>query len=160
MDTIIICSLSGLTVLVTGAWQKAGPDHASSMVDIALSTMMGDFYGSLFVSVFLFLFVITTVIVIIFYGEKQVEYLFGLKAAKASRFIYLIAIFIGAIGGLQFIWQFLDLLLAGIALVNLIPLLLLNKEVKDITQDYVDRMIKQIKNEPSIPLFAKKENES
>lgn len=158
MDTIVICSLSGFAVLMTGAWQEVGPDKASSMVDIALSTIMGDFYGSLFIAIFLFLFVITTVTVMIFYGEKQVEYLFGLKAAKGSRFIYLIAIFIGAIGGLQFIWQFLDLLLAAVTLINLVPLLLLNKEVKEITQDYVDRIIKQAKGEPTVTLFVEKGN--
>lgn len=154
MDTVIICSLSGFAVLSTGAWRDVGPSEASSMVDIALSTVMGNFYGSLFVSIFLFLFVITTVMVIIFYGEKQVEYLFGLKAAKSSRFFYLIAVFIGAIGGLQFIWQFLDLLLAAITLINMVPLLLLNKEVRDVTQDYVDRIIKQRDNEPHVNLFS------
>lgn len=160
IDTIIICSLSGFAILTTGAWKEVGPDKASSMVDVALSTIMGDFYGSLFVAIFLFLFVITTIIVMIFYGEKQVEYLFGLKAAKASRFIYLIAIFIGAIGGLQFIWQFLDLLLAAITLVNLVPLLLLNKEVKEITEDYVDRIIKQSKNELTVTLFVEKQTKN
>lgn len=157
IDTIVICSLSGFAVLITGAWKAVGPDKASSMVDIALSTIMGDFYGSLFVSIFLSLFVVTTVIVLIFYGEKQAEYLFGLKAAKGSRFVYLVAIFIGAIGGLQFIWQFLDLLLAAITLINIVPLLLLNKEVKEITQDYVDRMIKQRKNTPYVTLFVEEE---
>lgn len=157
-DTIVICSLTGFAVLTTGAWKEVGADKASSMVDVALSTVMGDFYGSFFVAIFLFLFVITTIIVMIFYGEKQVEYLFGIKAAKASRFIYLSAIFIGGIGGLQFIWQFLDLLLAAITLVNLVPLLLLNKEVKEITEDYVDRIIKQSKNELTVTLFVEEQN--
>ncbi|MDY0394506.1 alanine:cation symporter family protein [Virgibacillus halophilus] len=157
IDTVVICSLSGFAVLSTGAWRDVAPSKASSMVDIALSTIVGDFYGSLFIAVFLFLFVITTVMVIIFYGEKQVEYLFGLKAAKTSRFIYLIAVFIGAIGGLQLIWQFLDLLLAAITLINVVPLLLLNKEVRDITQDYVDRVIRHKNHEPVISLFAEKQ---
>ncbi|HLQ95931.1 MAG TPA: sodium:alanine symporter family protein [Pseudogracilibacillus sp.] len=159
MDTIVICSMTGLVVLTTGAWQQVGPGKASIMVDVALSTVVGDFYGSLFVAVFLFLFVITTIMVLIFFGEKQVEYLFGLTASKISRFIYVIAIFIGAIGGLQFIWEFLDILLAGVTLVNLVPLLLMNKEVKEITEDYVDRIIKQKKGEPSVPLFVEKQHE-
>ncbi|MDY0405149.1 sodium:alanine symporter family protein [Virgibacillus sp. 179-BFC.A HS] len=153
-DTIVICTLSGFAVLSTGAWHDVGPSKASSMVDVALSTVMGDFYGSLFVTIFLFLFVITTVMVIIFYGEKQVEYLFGIKAAKGSRFVYLAAVFIGSIGGLQFIWQFLDILLAVVTLINLVPLLLLNKEVRDITNDYVDRFIKQRNNVPHVRLFT------
>lgn len=157
MDTIVICSMTGLAVLTTGAWKAVGPDQASIMVDTALSTVAGDFYGSLFVAIFLFLFVITTIMVLIFFGEKQVEYLFGLTAAKISRFVYVVAIFIGAIGGLQFIWEFLDILLAGVTLVNLVPLLLMNKEVKDITQDYIDRVIKQKKGEPSVPLFIEKQ---
>src|SRR5699024_11767342 len=87
-------SMTGLAVLTTGAWKAVGPDQASIMVDSALSTVAGDFYGSLFVAIFLFLFVITTIMVLIFFGEEQVEYLFGLTAAKISRFVYVVAIFI------------------------------------------------------------------
>src|SRR5699024_1936037 len=46
MDTIVICSMTGLVVLTTGAWQQVGPGKASIMVDVALSTVVGDFYGS------------------------------------------------------------------------------------------------------------------
>src|SRR5699024_5687012 len=67
MYTIVICSMTGLSVLTTGAWKAAGPDQASIMVDTALSTVSCDFYGSLFVSIFLFLFVITTIMVLIFF---------------------------------------------------------------------------------------------
>ncbi|WLV25285.1 sodium:alanine symporter family protein [Aciduricibacillus chroicocephali] len=153
IDTIVICSLSGLAVLTTGAWTKVNAKESSSMVDHALSTVFGDFYGSVFVAIFLFLFVITTVLVLVFYGEKQVEYLFGLRPAKFSRFVYLAAIFIGAIGGLQLIWKFLDLLLAAITIINIVPLLLLNKEVRDITQDYINRVFKRKTKDKKTVLF-------
>lgn len=140
MDTIVICSLSGLAILTSGSWKEVTAAKASLMIDVAISTVFGDFLGSLFVAFFLFLFVITTIVVLVYYGEKQVEYLFNLKAAKFSRFIYLAAIFIGAIGGLQLIWQFLDILLAAMTVTNLIPLLLLNKEVREVTLDYINRI--------------------
>jgi len=158
IDTIVICTLSGLAVLTTGAWKEVGAKQSSSMVDVALSKLFGDFYGSLFVSFFLFLFVITTVIVLIYYGEKQTEYLFGLKTAKLSRFVYLAAIFIGAVGGLQLIWKFLDLLLAAITIINIVPLLMLNKQVRDITRDYIDRVFKKRTTEQKVVLFVEEEN--
>jgi len=153
MDTIVICSLSGFAVLTTGVWKTMDRSKASSMVDAALSTVFGDFLGSLFVAVFLFLFVITTIVVLIYYGEKQAEYLFGLRTAKMMRYAYLAAIFIGAIGGLQQIWQFLDILLAAVTLINLVPLILLNGEVREISQDYINRYIKKKKDTKPAKLF-------
>ncbi|MFG6150545.1 alanine/glycine:cation symporter family protein [Halobacillus sp. B23F22_1] len=154
VDTIIICSMSGLVVLVTGAWQDVGPDNASNMINVALATEFGDTFGGVFISVFLIFFVITTIGVLIFYGEKQAEYLFNLKAARLMRIVYIVAVFLGAIGGLQFVWQFLDLLLAFVLLANIIPLLFLHKEIASLTDDYVNRVYKKNTKDKKVKLFV------
>ncbi|GGF34384.1 sodium:alanine symporter [Halobacillus andaensis] len=154
VDTIIICSMSGLVVLVTGAWQDVGPDNASNMINVALATEFGDTFGGVFISVFLIFFVITTIGVLIFYGEKQAEYLFNLKAARLMRIVYIVAVFLGAIGGLQFVWQFLDLLLAFVLLANIIPLLFLHKEIASLTDDYVNRVYKKKTKDKKVKLFV------
>ncbi|SDK49682.1 alanine/glycine:cation symporter family protein [Sediminibacillus albus] len=154
IDTVVICTISGLAVLVTGAWQEIGADEASNMITVAFSSVFGASFGGAFIAVFLLFFVLTTLGVLLFYGEKQVEYLFGLKAAKGMRLVYIVSIYVGAIGGLQFVWQFLDLILAFVVLTHVFPLLFLNKEVKAITEDYVERIYKGNSGGPSVTLFA------
>ncbi|KGX92459.1 sodium:alanine symporter [Pontibacillus halophilus JSM 076056 = DSM 19796] len=153
VDTIVICTLSGLTVLVTGAWKEVSSDDAASMIGTALSDVYGSQFGETFVSIFLLFFVLTTIGILVFFGEKQAEYLFGLKGAYFMRVIYLGAIVLGAVGGLQFIWQFLDLMLAAVVFLNVIPVLFLSKEVRAVTQDYVNRIYKQKKDTKKIDLF-------
>ncbi|MCA0972448.1 sodium:alanine symporter family protein [Halobacillus litoralis] len=153
VDTIVICTISGITVLVTDAWTQVERSDASNMINVAIGNELGDAFGSSFISVFLLFFVITTIGILIFYGEKQAEYLFGLKAARAMRIVYILAVFVGAIGGLQFVWQFLDLLLAFVLLANIIPLLFLHNEIAALTKDYVNRVYKKKTKEKSIELF-------
>ncbi|ELK47494.1 alanine/glycine:cation symporter family protein [Halobacillus sp. ACCC02827] len=153
VDTIVICTISGLTVLVTGAWREVEGSDASNMINVAIGSEFGDAFGSSFISVFLIFFVITTIGILVFYGEKQAEYLYGLKAAKFMRIVYILAVFVGAIGGLQFVWNFLDLLLAFVLLANIIPLLFLHKEVAALTDDYIDRVYKKRRKKREVELF-------
>ncbi|MGM7637339.1 alanine/glycine:cation symporter family protein [Bacillus sp. Hm123] len=143
IDTLVVCTMTALLVLTSGAWKEVTADKASTMVVEALSTVMGSGIAGTLISICLFFFVLSTVVVIVFYGEKQAEYLFGLRFAKVMRFVYLAAIVVGAVGGLQFIWQFLDLMLAMIILPNVIALLFLSGEVKELTQDYIKNYIDQ-----------------
>ncbi|GKV57672.1 sodium:alanine symporter [Sporosarcina sp. NCCP-2222] len=136
VDTLIVCTITALVVLTSGVWKTIAPDQASSMVTEAFVPVFGASLAGTIVSATLFLFVITTVVVIIFYGEKQAEFLFGTGFSKVMRFIYIGAIIVGAVGGLQFIWQFLDLLLAFVVIPNVIAVLFLSGKVKEITNDY------------------------
>src|SRR5690606_2528780 len=101
----------------------------------AFVPIFGSTIAGMIVSATLFLFVITTIVVIVFYGEKQAEFLFGTAVCKIVRFISIAAIIAGAIGGLQFIWQFLDLLLAAVVIPNVVAVLFLRGKVKEITND-------------------------
>lgn len=157
VDTIIICTASGLAVLVTGAWTEVEPDGAANMINIAIGDLFGDVFGGVFIALFLLFFVLSTIGVLIFYGEKQAEYLFGRKGALTMRAVYIVSVFLGAIGGLQFVWQFLDLLLAFVLVFNVIPLLFLHKDVKAITTDYFNRVYRDKKDEPSVSLFSEEE---
>jgi AGCS family alanine or glycine:cation symporter len=160
VDTIVICTISGLTVLVTGAWKEVGGRDASNMINVAIGSEFGDAFGGAFITVFLLFFVVTTIGVLVFYGEKQAEYLYNLKFAKFMRIVYILAVFVGAIGGLKFVWQFLDLLLAFVLLANIIPLLLLHKEISQLTDDYVNRVYKKRTKKKNIDLFHEEEDAS
>ncbi|MFC2949039.1 alanine/glycine:cation symporter family protein [Virgibacillus sediminis] len=153
VDTIVICTVSGLVVLVTGAWQEVGPEQASIMISVAYGSVFGETFGGAFIAIFLLFFVITTIGILIFYGEKQAEYLYSLKAAKAMRIVYLVSIYIGAIGGLQFIWQLVDVMLALVVICNVIPMIFLSKEVKSINDDYMHRIYRGNGGDPKVTLF-------
>lgn len=106
----------------------------------ALEPVFGASLSGTIISTALFFFVITTVIVIVYYGEKQAEYLFGTAFSKVMRFVYIASILIGTIGGLKFIWQFLDLMLACVVVPNMIALLFLSKKVRTVTNDYFTKL--------------------
>lgn len=154
IDTIVICTVSGLLVLVTGAWKDVDAANASNMINVAFSNLYGDTFGGVFVAIFLMFFVITTIGILIFFGEKQAEYLTNLKGARVMRIVYLVAIYIGAIGGLKFVWQFLDLMLAFVVILNVIPMIFLSKEVKKLTDDYIFRFYQGNEGKPRITLFT------
>lgn len=137
IDTLVVCTMTALIVLTSGVWQNVPADEANTMVVVALAEVIGPGLAGTFITVCLFFFVLSTIGVIVFYGEKQAEYLFGSVIAKIVRISYLVAIVVGAIGGLQFIWQFLDIMLALVVLPNIIALVLLSGEVKTLTNEYI-----------------------
>ncbi|QFT89543.1 Amino-acid carrier protein AlsT [Bacillus sp. THAF10] len=136
IDTLLICTLTGLTVLITGVWKEVEVGKAASMVSYAFKTTLPDWLSSYSISIFLVFFVLATVGVIIFYGESQAELLFGRKVRFIMRFVYLGAIVIGAVGGLKFVWELLDLLLFLIVVPNIIGIVLLSGVVKKAKDAY------------------------
>ncbi|KGX87921.1 alanine/glycine:cation symporter family protein [Pontibacillus litoralis] len=140
VDTLVVCTITALVVLTSGEWMQTSAEDASSMVASSLAPVFGVTLSNSIISIILFFFSITTVIVIVYYGEKQAEFLFGTKFSKVMRIVYIIAIFIGAIGGLKSIWIFLDLMLACVVIPNIIAVLCLSKKVKTTTDEYFNQV--------------------
>ncbi|WP_214690687.1 MULTISPECIES: sodium:alanine symporter family protein [unclassified Exiguobacterium] len=136
IDTLIICSTTAFVVLSSGVWTAdEAMDDPAALTTIAFNEYFG-YTGSLLVTISLIFFVLSTIIVIIFYGSRQAEYLFGLTAGKIMKAVYIVSIVIGSIGGAQMIWNFLDLMLAMILIPNMIAVLLLSGEVKRLTTEF------------------------
>ena len=135
VDTLIVCTVTGLLVLTTDVWHQMGADQAGMMASIAMQGVFG-VAGSGVLTVFILMFVFSTIVVIIFYGEKQAEYLFGSKFAKVMRIIYLLFIVVGATMDLSKIIVLLDFTLAGVIAVNMIGVLKLRKEVKEVSDSF------------------------
>jgi AGCS family alanine or glycine:cation symporter len=136
VDTIIICSTTAFVVLSSGVWNAPGAmDNPSGLPAAAFTDFYGPIGGTV-VTLSLLLFVVSTLIVIIFYGEKQAEFLFGLKFSRVMRYVYLASIFVGAIGGAKTLWIFLDIMLAMIIFPNMLALFLLHGEVRELTQEF------------------------
>jgi len=137
IDTIVICTTTAMVVLVTGAWTAVSPAEAGSMTALAFQQLLGQGIGGGIVTICLMLFVISTIIVIIFYGEKQAEYLFGTRFSKVMRGAYLVAILAGSMMELEFLYQFLDILLATIVVPNMIGMVLMAGQVKQMKDEFL-----------------------
>jgi AGCS family alanine or glycine:cation symporter len=133
IDTIIVCSITGLVIVITGAWTggENGAALSAAAFDLALPGI-----GGYVVTLGLALFAFTTLLGWSFYGEKCVEYLFGVKSITPFRVLWIIAVPIGATSDLTFTWLVADTLNALMALPNLIALLLLSPVVFKLTKEY------------------------
>ncbi len=136
IDTLVVCSATAFVVLSSGVWKNAGAmDDPSALSTEAFSHYFGQ-AGGFLVTISLIFFVVSTIIVLTYYGEKQAEFLFGLAGAKVMKYIYVVSVFIGAIGGAEIIWQFLDISLAAIVIPNMIALVLLSGKVKELKDEF------------------------
>ncbi|MGM8213227.1 alanine/glycine:cation symporter family protein [Virgibacillus sp. W0430] len=140
IDTIVVCSATAFVILSTGVWKAEGAsEDAVALTSVAFSEGLGTF-GGYVVTIALLFFVVSTVIVLSYYGEKQAEFLFGTKAVWVVKFVYVISIFIGAVGGAKVVWSLLDISLAAMAIPNIIALLLLSKEVAKLKDEFFTSM--------------------
>jgi AGCS family alanine or glycine:cation symporter len=135
IDTLIVCSITGLAIVVTGAWTsgETGAALSSMAFERALPGV-----GGYVVTFGLAIFAFTTLLGWSFYGEKCSEYLFGVRAITPFRILWVMMIPVGAMAQeqLHFVWLVADTLNAMMALPNLLALLLLSPVVFKLTRDY------------------------
>ncbi|MDF0534724.1 sodium:alanine symporter family protein [Shewanella yunxiaonensis] len=132
IDTIVVCSITGLSIVVSGAWSSG--ENGAALTSYAFSHAFP--IGNYVVAIALAIFAFTTILGWSFYSEKCVQFLFGVKAIKPFRLIFTLVVPIGAIAKLDFIWLLADTLNAMMALPNLIALLLLSPVVFRLTREY------------------------
>ncbi len=133
IDTLIICTLTGLVIVLTGAWQSG--ESGATLSSLAFNQAMPGI-GSHIVSLGLAIFAFTTILGWSVYGEKCTEYLFGVKSVIIFRCAWILAIPLGAMANLDFIWLLADTLNALMAIPNLIALLLLSPVVFSLSKQY------------------------
>ena len=136
IDTIIICSITGLVIISTGAWSQGetGASLSSAAFELALPGI-----GGYIVAIGLSIFAFTTILGWSFYSEKCVEYLLGERAITPFRVLWIIAVPIGATASLDFIWLVADTLNALMAIPNLIALILLSPVVFKLTKEHFNK---------------------
>lgn len=136
VDTIIVCTITALVVIVSGVWTQLPADQAAAMPATAFQTVFGKTIGGGIVSVAILLFVLSTIIVIVFYGEKQAEFLFGTFFSKIMRFVYIASIVAGVFLNLTTLYKLLDFMLALVIIPNMIGLVLLSGDVVKIKDEF------------------------
>ncbi len=132
IDTIIVCSITGLAIVLTGVWSSGVKGAALTMA--AFDQVLPE-TGGMIVSLAQAVFAFTTILGWSVYGERCVEFLFGIRSVIIFRILWIIAVPIGAMGELNFIWLLADTLNALMALPNLIALLLLSPVIFKLTRN-------------------------
>ena len=153
IDTIIICTLTGLTIIVTGTWfhtefytTRIDPTFTGDLLNGSLLTSLAFKnglawlfpFGDKIITLGVLLFAISTVISWSFYGDRATEYLFGDRAIPVYRSFYILFVFVGAIASLEAIWSFGDAALGFMTFPNLISIILLSGVLKKMTKNYFE----------------------
>ena len=121
VDTTLICTTTGLAILLTGVW-NSGETGAALSASAFAAGLPGN-WGHLVVTVGLVLFAFSTIIGWSYYGETGIVYLFGARAAMPYRLAWLVFIYLGAVGSLHLVWDIADTLNGLMAIPNLIAVL-------------------------------------
>ena len=137
IDTIVVCTFTGIAIISTGAW-SSGADGAA-MTQLAFRHGLPGNWGGWIVAVSLSMFAFSTILGWSYYGEKSIEYLLGEWSNLPYRILFVIATFFGAIYSLDFVWTLSDLMNGLMALPNLIGLLLLSGVIVAETRSYLSR---------------------
>ena len=135
IDTICVCTITGLAIIVSGAWSSG--ENGAALTSLAFGHALP--IGNYVVAIALAIFAFTTILGWSFYSEKCIQFLFGVKAIMPFRLIFTIVVPIGAMAKLEFIWLLADTLNAMMALPNLVALLLLSPIVFRLTRDYFQK---------------------
>jgi AGCS family alanine or glycine:cation symporter len=144
IDTLTICTLTGLCIILTDAWTATVNGEAlngSPMTAYAFAqglTFLGG-YGGYIVTIAVLLFASSTMIGWSYYGDRAVQYLFGDWIVMPYRYLFCFMIFVGAITKLEVVWAFGDIGLGLMAIPNLIALLVLSGITARMTNAYFSK---------------------
>jgi AGCS family alanine or glycine:cation symporter len=121
VDTILVCTFTGLAIIATGVWSSGA--NGAALAGAAFSTGLPGTWGNIVVTVSLVLFAYSTVVGWSYYGETGIVYLLGPKAVMPYRMAWLVFIYLGSIGSLSVVWGVADTLNGLMAVPNLIAVL-------------------------------------
>lgn len=140
VDTVVICTMTSLVIIITGAYNSpltaelVATNQGAALTSYAFGSVISWFPYILSLSVFLFAF--STMISWSYYGERCWSYLFGEKTSMAYKFIFLLAAFFGSVTTASHVIEFSDLMVLGMALPNLLGLYVLGGKVKKAIKNY------------------------
>jgi len=138
IDTLLVCTLTALAILVTGVWQTSGADGVT-LTATAFETSLGS-TGKILLLICAFFFAITSLFSYSYYGNKAMSFLAGVKAGKYYDYFYLVTIVMGAILSMQDVMNIIDVAYALMALPTMISGFLLAPKVLKESRSYFSRM--------------------
>lgn len=138
IDTIVICTMTALVIIVAGAWGDGRPEslQGAALSAYAFEQSLGE-TGAWIVGIGLIFFAYSTIIAWSYYGDRSAEFLFGERAVMPYRIIYTVLVVVGAYVPLKLVWNFADIANILMAAPNLVSLILLAGFVKKISDEYL-----------------------
>ena len=148
IDTIVICTMTGLTIVITGTWNTGLEDVAITTAAFQKGLPFPPAVASLVLMVCLVFFAFTTILGWNYYGERCIEYLFNRnkKVVKGYRWLYILAIFIGPYMTVEAVWNIADIFNALMAFPNLIALIALSPVVFAETKAFFGKQKAKVKS--------------
>ena len=136
IDTIIICSLTALSVIISGVDINWGVKPGSELITSAFATVFGMRFASLFVALALMMFAFSTILGWSLYGTRCIQYLLGLKAAKVYQLIFVLVVIVGSVASIDTVWDVADTLNGLMAIPNFVALFALSGVVAGLTREH------------------------
>ncbi|MDO4749775.1 MAG: sodium:alanine symporter family protein [Eubacteriales bacterium] len=136
VDTIVICTLTAITVIISGVDISFGVKPGSELVAGAFATVFGHQFASLFVAIALALFAFSTILGWSLYGTRCVQYLLGIRASHIYQLIFILVVVIGATTSLDVVWDLADTFNGLMAIPNFIALFALTGTVARLTREH------------------------
>lgn len=142
VDTLIICTLTALVIILTGTWYAEADSNTMTVIGMqrGLGKIGLEMMASHVVAIGLLLFAFSTIISWSYYGATAVNYLLGEKYIKSYRYLYGLFVFFGCIWSSDIVWHFVDMVITFMTIPNLIALLLLSGVVMKETRSYFKAM--------------------
>ncbi len=135
-DTVVVCAMTGLVIVSSGDW--TAPDlNKARLCDLAFNHL--GLFGDMILIGGLLTFVFSTILGWGYYGEKAVEYLFGIGSVFPYRLLWIAAVFMGAVWKSDAVWNFCDIMNGLMALPNIATLLLLSGVIASETRRYFSK---------------------
>lgn len=136
VDTIVICTLTALTIIISNVPIEFGVKPSSELITAAFATLFGGKFASLFVAIALMLFAFSTILGWSLYGSRCVQYLFGLKASTVYKVIFVIIIVVGSVASIDVVWDISDTFNGLMAIPNFIAIFGLSGVVAKLTKEH------------------------
>ena len=149
IDTIVICTMTGLSIVITGTWNTGLEGVEITTAAFQNGLPFPPVVASFVLMICLVFFAFTTILGWDYYGERCLEYLFNknMKAVRAYRWLYIICVFIGPYMTVAAVWNIADIFNALMAIPNLIALLALSKVIVKETKAFTEKLNVEEKNQ-------------
>lgn len=138
IDTIVVCTLTALVILLTGVWQNSQNDGVKLTLEAFEIGI--PFYGKYLLMLAVLVFALSTIFTYSYYGHKCTNYLFGADKAKYYTYFYLVTLVLGAVASLDVVISFIDAMYAIMAIPTVFSTIYLSSKVKTASKDYFERM--------------------
>ena len=138
IDTVVVCTLTALVILLTGVWESTENDGVRLTLSAFEMALPG--FGKYLLMVAVLVFALSTMFTYSYYGHKCFNYLFGADKANYYNYFYLITIVAGAVASLEVVVSFIDGMYAIMAIPTMISTIYLAPKVKAATKVYFAKM--------------------